>query len=245
MIVKAYGLQGQVRKAALLVAALQREAQEAATQEAAKAEKGAEAVDARAVPRAVPVGVALYNALLSEAVQAENWAIATGTLAELLARFTPNGATYAALANESPAGPRLSQWGGGKEEDGTEEVGGMKMRTRFLLEAVYRLKDAALKRKSNTVRIAGDLYVTCLSEALGDHKRAAATTPTAFGGAAKKGSAEEAAVALIVARRRGEVLLRSRDEMRCIEAEREWERTLGSVISGGEWQAVKLFEDIA
>ena len=77
MIVRAYGLKGQVRKAALLVASLQREATGPAP--------------------GVKPGPALYNALLVEAVKSRSWAIADGALDEVLA-FKPSDATYAALA---------------------------------------------------------------------------------------------------------------------------------------------------
>ena len=75
-----------MRKAALLVASLQREHRAAL---AANAEAPATVV----VPP--PPSSALYNALLRESVASSSWALAEGALAEVLLVGRPNDATEA------------------------------------------------------------------------------------------------------------------------------------------------------
>ena len=86
MVVRAYGMKREVRKAALLVASLQREHRAAL---AANAEAPATVV----VPP--PPSSALYNALLRESVASSSWALAEGALAEVLLVGRPNDATEA------------------------------------------------------------------------------------------------------------------------------------------------------
>mmetsp|Transcript_38469 Transcript_38469/g.75851 ORF Transcript_38469/g.75851 Transcript_38469/m.75851 type:complete len:1156 (+) Transcript_38469:82-3549(+) len=214
MIVRAYGLKKEVRKAALLVAALQREAEDEAT-----SQKG--------VPAAVRPGVALYNALLREAVLCESWGIALGTVEEVLLNGRPNDATYEALSLE----PRQSENQVIDEKRGP--ASSLALRSQFLFDAVDRIKNTPKER----IRIAGHLYTTCLLEAL--------KASTGAIGPADAAVHDAAAEALITARRRGEVKLRLRDEDACMEAERTWETKLGRMIEGGEWEPLVLFEESA
>ena len=89
MIVQALALKGEVRRAALLVASVQRDY--------------AEGVSSTQIIKST------YNMLLKVAVESGSWAIAVGALSEILLNFSPNDATYAALitppVEEDVAGP--------------------------------------------------------------------------------------------------------------------------------------------
>ena len=91
MIVQALGIKGEVRRAALLVASVQRDFAEGKSP--------------------TQIVKSTYNMLLKVAVESGSWAIAVGALSEILLRFTPNDATYAALITspleEDEAGPGL------------------------------------------------------------------------------------------------------------------------------------------
>jgi len=141
-IVRAYGMKWEVRKAALLVAALQREYNEATT----------DTSSSPSTAKLVKPSVVLYNALLREAVACRSWAIAIGAFTEILQQFRPNAETYAALAQEPR---RLSEAGEGEgNEVDWEEVG---LHSRFLFEVVTRVKDTVKKTPKSNVRIAGEL----------------------------------------------------------------------------------------
>mmetsp|Transcript_28153 Transcript_28153/g.62820 ORF Transcript_28153/g.62820 Transcript_28153/m.62820 type:complete len:894 (+) Transcript_28153:136-2817(+) len=194
MMVKAYGLKGEVRKAALLVASMQREF----TQDPV-------------ANRSVRPTKVVYNALLSEATKAQAFAIALGTLDEILLIGRPDEASYEALASEPKD----------RDRKGAGE------RSAFLFQAVRRVAEMTWDTGFGTsVRMTGSLYSTCLTVALAEG------TP----------EATEQATALISARRRGEVRVRQRDERICVAAERAWERRLGRVFEGAEWEVVKLFD---
>ena len=208
MIVRAYGLKGEVRKAALLCASLQREAADAEALET----DGSSAARPSTVVRPTHV---LYDALLKEAVLRSSWAIAIGALSEIILRFYPSDATYRAVCGE----PLEVATASGESGD----AGTHSMRSRFLFEAVNRIKDSPNPK----VRQAGNLYATCLSVALADGSDAAS----------------DAAVSLIESRRRGELRLRQRDEQMVVAAERPWVSHLGKAFSA-EWDTVKLFEEI-
>jgi len=140
--VRAYGMKWEVRKAALLVAALQREYNEATT----------DTSSSPSTAKLVKPSVVLYNALLREAVACRSWAIAIGAFTEILQQFRPNAETYAALAQEPR---RLSEAGEGEgNEVDWEEVG---LHSRFLFEVVTRVKDTVKKTPKSNVRIAGEL----------------------------------------------------------------------------------------
>lgn len=139
---RAYGMKWEVRKAALLVAALQREYNEATT----------DTSSSPSTAKLVKPSVVLYNALLREAVACRSWAIAIGAFTEILQQFRPNAETYAALAQEPR---RLSEAGEGEgNEVDWEEVG---LHSRFLFEVVTRVKDTVKKTPKSNVRIAGEL----------------------------------------------------------------------------------------
>ena len=141
-IVRAYGMKWEVRKAALLVDALQREYNEATT----------DTSSSPSTAKLVKPSVVLYNALLREAVACRSWAIAIGAFTEILQQFRPNAETYAALAQEPR---RLSEAGEGEgNEVDWEEVG---LHSRFLFEVVTRVKDTVKKTPKSNVRIAGEL----------------------------------------------------------------------------------------
>lgn len=141
-IVRAYGMKWEVRKAALLVAALQREYNDATT----------DTSSSPSTAKLVKPSVVLYNALLREAVACRSWAIAIGAFTEILQQFRPNAETYAALAQEPR---RLSEAGEGEgNEVDWEEVG---LHSRFLFEVVTRVKDTVKKTPKSNVRIAGEL----------------------------------------------------------------------------------------
>jgi hypothetical protein len=132
----------EVRKAALLVAALQREYNDATT----------DTSSSPSTAKLVKPSVVLYNALLREAVACRSWAIAIGAFTEILQQFRPNAETYAALAQEPR---RLSEAGEGEgNEVDWEEVG---LHSRFLFEVVTRVKDTVKKTPKSNVRIAGEL----------------------------------------------------------------------------------------
>jgi len=127
---------------ALLVAALQREYNEATT----------DTSSSPSTAKLVKPSVVLYNALLREAVACRSWAIAIGAFTEILQQFRPNAETYAALAQEPR---RLSEAGEGEgNEVDWEEVG---LHSRFLFEVVTRVKDTVKKTPKSNVRIAGEL----------------------------------------------------------------------------------------
>ena len=139
---RAYGMKWEVRKAALLVAALQREYNDATT----------DTSSSPSTAKLVKPSVVLYNALLREAVACRSWAIAIGAFTEILQQFRPNAETYAALAQEPR---RLSEAGEGEgNEVDWEEVG---LHSRFLFEVVTRVKDTVKKTPKSNVRIAGEL----------------------------------------------------------------------------------------
>jgi hypothetical protein len=213
MIVRAYGLKGEVRKAALLCASLQREAADA---DAAAAGDGSSA--GRRPSNVVRPTSVLYNVLLQEAVLSSSWAIAIGALSEVILQSFPSEATYNALVAEPRDGSSEEQE---QEQDG--DANRHSMRSRFLFEAVNRIKDSP----TAPAKQAGKLYKTCLSVALVDGSDAAS----------------DAAVSLIEARRRGELRVRQRDEAAVMEAERPWVGRLGKAFSS-EWDRVKLFEEI-
>jgi hypothetical protein len=150
MIVRAYGMKREVRKAALLVAALQREHSDAAALAA-----GSEDAAAAGAPGVQP-SVVLYNALLREAVACRSWAIAVGAFTEVLQRFRPNSETYAALAQEPRRGALEGGEGSGLEAQQVdwEQVA---LHSRFLFEVVTRVKDALKDTPTSNVRIAGKL----------------------------------------------------------------------------------------
>lgn len=147
-IVRAYGMKWEVRKAALLVAALQREHNDAT---ATHASSSSSSSPSSTSTKLVKPSVVLYNALLREAVACRSWAIAIGAFTEILQQFRPNAETYAALAQEPR---RLHDASAEGNEGGWEEVG---LHSRFLFEVVTRVKDAVKKTPKSNVRIAGDL----------------------------------------------------------------------------------------
>ena len=145
---RAYGMKWEVRKAALLVAALQREHNDATTADASSSSPSSSTPSTST--KLVKPSVVLYNALLREAVACRSWAIAIGAFTEILQQFRPNAETYAALAQEPR---RLHESAEGNEVD-WEEVG---LHSRFLFEVVTRVKDTVKKTPKSNVRIAGDL----------------------------------------------------------------------------------------
>jgi pentatricopeptide repeat protein len=161
MIVRAYGLKNEVRKAALLVAALQREATAAATtttttSTTTTARPSLSSSKTKKKKAVLVPGPALYNTLLREAVMSESWAIALGALEEVLLIARPSDATYFALAagpeerEYSLLSPRLVNTNIGFPLD---EEAPSALRAKFLFEAVNRIKNSP----KEGIRIAGEL----------------------------------------------------------------------------------------
>ena len=226
MIVRAYGLKGEVRKAALLCASLQREAAEADAIEL----NGAKRSTGKSAGNVVRPTHILYDALLKEAVLQSSWAIAIGALSEIILHFYPSDATYSALCAEpleQSVGDAIYEAEGSDGLNGAvEPVSLQSMRSRFLFESINRIKESPMSQHPK-YRLSGKLYGACLTVALADGSD----------------TASDAAVSLIEARRRGEIRLRQRDEEDAAQAERPWVHRLGKAYSP-DWDTVQLFKEI-
>lgn len=223
MIVRALGQKGEIRKAATLLASVQRDFLEGRSD--TKPNKDT------------------YNSLLKYAVQAEEWPIAMGTLSEILLRFTPNEPTYAALATVPNGSDPVLDYTPSESEfyvSAGDDLSDMRTtvsyrpqspRSKFLFESIKRIQGVKSKVP---IRIAGELYCTALELALSERSL----------------EGEQAAIELIASRRSGDLRVRRDGASDALQIERKWEMRLGrsflyTSVDWGDSQEFVFDEDSA